>query len=168
MKLELARLEHIEKISNLVNEAYRGKIGWTKETDLVQGNRTTASDIKSIILNSNSHLLISLEQNKIIACICVEQINNEAYIGLFAVAPNKQAKGIGKQVLQFAEQYSINNFTFDKFVMVVVSQREELISYYERRGYTRVGKIKQYPTNLNVGIPKVENLTIEYLEKNKL
>lgn len=168
MKLELARLEHIEKISNLVNEAYRGKIGWTKETDLVQGNRTTASDIKSIILNSNSHLLISLEQNKIIACICVEQINNEAYIGLFAVAPNKQAKGIGKQVLQLAEQYAINNFTFEKFVMVVVSQREELISYYERRGYTRVGKIKQYPTNLNVGIPKVENLTIEYLEKNKL
>lgn len=168
MKLELARLEHIEKISNLVNEAYRGKIGWTKETDLVQGNRTTASDIKSIILNSNSHLLISLEQNKIIACICVEQIHNEAYIGLFAVAPNKQAKGIGKQVLQLAEQYSINNFTFDKFVMVVVSQREELISYYERRGYTRVGKIKQYPTNLNVGIPKFENLTIEYLEKNNL
>jgi ribosomal protein S18 acetylase RimI-like enzyme len=50
--------------------------------------------------------------------------------------------------------------------MVVVSQRKELISYYERRGYTRIGKIKEYPININVGTPKVANLTIEYLEKN--
>lgn len=166
LKLELARLEHIDQISNLVNEAYRGKTGWTKETDLVQGNRTTADDIKSIILNPNTHLLIYLDKNNIIACICIEKINNDAYIGLFAVTPNNQTKGIGKLVLQLAEQYAINKFRIDRFVMVVVSQRKELISYYERRGYTRVGKIKEYPTNLNVGIPKVENLTIEYLEKN--
>jgi ribosomal protein S18 acetylase RimI-like enzyme len=166
LKLELARSEHIEKISNLVNEAYRGKTGWTKETDLVQGNRTTADDIKSIILNPNTHLLIYPYKNNIIACICIEKLNNEAYIGLFAVTPQNQSKGIGKLVLQLAEQYAINKFTIDKFVMVVVSQRKELISYYERRGYIRIGKIKEYPININVGTPKVANLTIEYLEKN--
>ena len=44
---------------------------------------------------------------------------------------------IKDKILQLAEQYAINNLTFDKFVMAVVSQRKELISYYERRGYTR-------------------------------
>ncbi|WP_069472062.1 GNAT family N-acetyltransferase [Candidatus Marithrix sp. Canyon 246] len=166
MKLELARLEHIDQISNLVNQAYRGKTGWTKETDLVQGNRITPNEIKSIILNPNTHLLIYPDKNNIIACICIEKINHDAYIGLFAVTPKNQSKGIGKLVLQLAEQYAINKFTIDKFVMVVVSQRKELISYYQRRGYTRIGKIKKYPININVGTPKVANLTIEYLEKN--
>ncbi len=49
--------------------------------------------------------------------------------------------------------------------MVVVSQRTELIAYYERRGYTRTGKTKEYPTHLNVGVPLKSDLTVEYLEK---
>jgi hypothetical protein len=49
--------------------------------------------------------------------------------------------------------------------MVVISQREELISFYERRGYRRTGEIAEYPLHLNVGVPRAEGLTIEYLEK---
>jgi hypothetical protein len=49
--------------------------------------------------------------------------------------------------------------------MIVISQREELVSYYERRGYIKIKTNQEYPKNLDVGSPKVGGLTIEHLEK---
>jgi len=41
------------------------------QTGLVQGNRTTQNDIKSIILNPNTHLLIYPDKKEIITLILV-------------------------------------------------------------------------------------------------
>lgn len=166
MKLELANLEHINEIIKLVNEAYRGDIGWTKETNLVSGCRTTKQEIESLISNQNNHLLIYIENSQMVSCICIEQLQDQCYIGLFAVKPSIQNKGIGKKVLELAEEYAKLKFFIKKFIMVVISQREELIEYYQRRGYSKNGTIKEYPKNLDVGIPLTNNLTIEYLEKD--
>ena len=66
----------------------------------------------------------------------------------------------------FFIKFAKNILKVTKFIMVVVSQREELIAFYERRGYKKTGEILEYPVHLNVGIPAVAGLTIEYLEKN--
>ena len=50
--------------------------------------------------------------------------------------------------------------------MVVISQREELVSYYKRRGYIKIKTNQKYPKNLDVGNPKVGGLTIGHLEKD--
>ena len=50
--------------------------------------------------------------------------------------------------------------------MLVISQREELVSYYERRGYIKIKINQDYPKNLDVGNPKTKGLTIEHLEKS--
>jgi len=68
--------------------------------------------------------------------------------------------------LHQAESYASTKLNAKKYIMVVVSQRTELIAYYERRGYIRTGDIQKYPNHLNVGVPLVDGLTIEYLEKN--
>lgn len=49
--------------------------------------------------------------------------------------------------------------------MTVVSQRTELIAYYERRAYHRTGIIKKFPVHRSVGVPFDNTLTIEYLDK---
>ena len=165
VKLELANIRQLAEVLNLVNLAYRGEIGWTKETDIVQGNRATESEIERAILDPNSHFLVYVENNKLLACIRIEAKQEEAHIGLFAVDPQLQGKGIGKMVLAAAEKYAASNLYSKKFVMAVVSQRPELIAYYERRGYSRTGFIEEYPVHLNVGIPKTNELTVEYLAK---
>ncbi|SPL72163.1 hypothetical protein KPC_3341 [Acinetobacter stercoris] len=48
--------------------------------------------------------------------------------------------------------------------MYVLNRREELISYYERHGYTKKGIIQHYPLSLNVGIPKLEVSLIELIK----
>ena len=156
----------VEEINSLVNLSYRGRAGWTKETEIISGARSTMEEVKEYLLNPSAHLLIVRDENRIIACICVEVRDNRGFIGYFAVHPECQGDGLGKAVLSKAEEFAKNILKVSKYIMVVVSQRPELIEYYERRGYSRTGEILDYPTDLNVGTPLSGNLTIEYLEKN--
>lgn len=164
--LEEANYEQIDEIFNLINMAYRGESGWTKETDIVSGNRADLEEVKEYISNQKSHLLVASENGNVKACICVEESEDCVYIGFFAVHPNYQGMGVGKDILFQAERFASEQLGVRKYVMVVVSQREELISFYERRGYVRTGNIEKYPAHLNVGVPLNSDLTIEYLEKN--
>ncbi|MEN8215560.1 MAG: GNAT family N-acetyltransferase [Pseudomonadota bacterium] len=166
LKLELANNDDIKELCDLVNAAYRGKLGWTKETEIIDGNRTTDHEIRSLISSPNTYLFIARENNKIISCICIEKNDHQAYIGLLAVNPAYQNKGLGKHILNLAESYAVNHLKISEFMMAVISQRKELIAFYERRGYKRTGNIEAYPIHLNVGTPRIDNLTIEYLKKH--
>jgi len=163
--LEKAREQHIQEVCELVNVAYRGEEGWTKETDFVEGERASITEIEGYLADPNAHLLICINNNEIVSCICIEKNDGGVYIGLFAVHPKLQGTGLGKEILSQAEDYASRELKAKKYVMVVLSQRKELIEYYERRGYVRIGNKKEYPVHLNVGTPLRNDLTIEYLEK---
>jgi ribosomal protein S18 acetylase RimI-like enzyme len=165
LKLDLVTLKYAQEVCDLINISYRGSDGWTKETHLIKGDRISLSDVKKLIQKDNNYLLAYFKDDKAIATISLEMIDSACYIGAFAVSPYWQNKNIGKEVLKLAQNYAIKKLHPKKFVMVVVSQREELIRYYERRGYKRLGKKELYPVDLNVGIPLLDNLQIEYLEK---
>jgi hypothetical protein len=49
--------------------------------------------------------------------------------------------------------------------MSVITLRDELIAYYERRGYRRTGQFSPFPTDLHDTRPLVDNLQFETLEK---
>ena len=166
MKLDIANITDAVRVCELLNLAYRGGEGWTTESTLVEGNRCSESDIIADIKSPNNDLLVYKADNIIQACISVQKNDNSAYIGSFAVNPKLQNSGIGKKVLNLAEQYAATSFQPKQFIMVVLSSRTELIQYYERRGYQRNGNIKEYPMHLNVGVPFTPDLTIEELTKN--
>jgi ribosomal protein S18 acetylase RimI-like enzyme len=157
-----------EVIANLVNMAYRPESaasGWTHEYDLVSGSRTNADQILEIISKPDSVILLGIKGSEIVACIHIEKDGSNGCIGMFAVNPAVQGAGIGKQMLAYAEGVATENFSSDKFIMVVVSSRSELISFYQRRGYHKTGSIMDYPLSAGAGIPKQSGLKIEILEK---
>src|ERR1700722_839243 len=63
-----------------------------------------------------------------------------AYLGMFAVRPDLQARGYGKFILSVAENYAISNWNVAYIEMGVLIQRPELVSYYNRRGYIDTGR----------------------------
>ncbi|MDP1558832.1 MAG: GNAT family N-acetyltransferase [Nitrosomonas sp.] len=163
--IEQAQPGQPDEISDLVNLTYRGDVGWTRETHIVQGDRTNRNEVSSAIANPAAHFLVVNQEQKLASCIYVAKEENSAYIGFFSVHPSLQGKGVGKHVLKQAEAFALAKMDIQKFVMFVVSQRPELIAFYERRGYVRTGRIETYPLHPGIGVPKVKGLTIEYLEK---
>ncbi len=134
-------------IAALIESAYRGdesRRGWTTEADLIEGNRTNAAEIATFIAEPNAHFLMALEDGRLIGCALIRNNNGEGYFGMFAVSPRLQGGGHGKQILAHAEQ-SIRTFWNCKTVaMTVISIREDLIAYYQRRGYQQTAT-KPFP-----------------------
>ena len=67
--------------------------------------------------------------------VTVQRDGNTAKIGLIAVNPNIQGKGIGTKLLQAAEYYAIKN-NMDK--MLIPTQKENIsaCSFYKKNGYS--------------------------------
>jgi ribosomal protein S18 acetylase RimI-like enzyme len=155
-------------IAALVNAAYRGESsrqGWTTEADLLDGLRTTAADVQQLIESEHSVILVCVSGDDLIASVCLEKKADAAYIGMFVVNPTMQGSGIGKQLLTYAESYAVEQWSVSRFCMHVITQRDALISFYERRGYRRTGVVKAFPVNPEMWQPKKTGLQFELLEK---
>ncbi len=86
---------------------------------------------------------------------------------MFAVSPGQQNGGIGKQVLAEAERRVAADFGCTRLRMTVIDLREELIAWYERRGYRRTGEHAPFPYgDERFGIPRRDDLRFEWLEKD--
>lgn len=165
MMLQLASMSNSQAIMDLLNSAYRGSQGWTAEGHLVTGDRIDLQGVKLAIEDKSTDFLVLCRQTEIIACICLQYNEHQAYIGSFAVDPQYQAEGLGKQVLIAAEKYAKTRPEIREYAMVVIEERHELIAYYERRGYQKNGQVEPYPTELNSGLPTTDNLNIVHLIK---
>lgn len=164
-RLEKADQEQAQAIADLVNLAYRGEAGWTKETHIIQGDRTNRQEVETAMAHPSAYFFIVNQLQKLASCIYIVKENDYAYIGFFSVHPSLQGKGLGKYVLEQAEAFALSTLGVHKFVMFVISQRPELIAFYQRRGYLRTSRVETYPLHLGIGVPKISGLTIEYLEK---
>lgn len=163
--LKSARPEHCHDICNLVNLTYRGNTGWTRETHIIGGNRTNLDEITTTSAKPGGQFYVTHLEQQLTTCIYLAKEQDHAYIGFFSVHPDFQNMGIGKHILSQTETIAKKQLAVDKIRMFVVSQRPELIAFYQRRGYQRTGNREAYPLQLKIGVPKVSGLTIEYLEK---
>jgi hypothetical protein len=69
-------------------------------------------------------------------------------------------------VLAEAERLAREDFGCASMRMTVIDCRDELIAFYERRGYRRTGIRKPFPYgNPRYGLPKRDDLRFEVLEK---
>jgi ribosomal protein S18 acetylase RimI-like enzyme len=163
-----AIMADVERIVALVNSAYRGessRAGWTTEADLLAGQRTDAEEVGNLISSADSLILLGMNGEKIIGSVHLQHGKHVAYLGMLVIQPVMQGHGLGKKLMQAAEATAIKMWGVEKMLMYVVTLRHELIAFYQRRGYHRTGKIKEFPQKVRFGIPKVAGLQIELLEK---
>ncbi|ONG39861.1 hypothetical protein BKE30_08830 [Alkanindiges hydrocarboniclasticus] len=158
-----ATMQDASALVALVNRAYRptsGQEGWTHESNWITAQRISLEQLQSLLQQPSNYLLIAeclpLEKHnpQIVGCVLLSWHSPVLQIGLLTVEPHYQAQHIGRQLLDYAEQQGRQLFQPDIFEMSVVHTRQELIAYYERRGYQQTGQIKPYPLDQNVGTPK--------------
>ncbi|MFC0678841.1 GNAT family N-acetyltransferase [Lysobacter korlensis] len=162
-----------DAIVALVESAYRGdasRAGWTTEADLLDGRRTGADDVAACIARPRSTILLAeLDDDggrDLVACAHVADEDGAGYFGMFSVRPGLQGGGIGKRLLEHAERFVREHWSLPVMRMTVIDVRDELIAFYERRGYRRTGIVKPFPYgDERFGIPRRDDLRFEVLEK---
>lgn len=170
------RIGDIDKVSDvdcapaltvLVNDAYRGRSGvgrWTSEAHLVSGARMTVKAMTALIRDSNTDLYVVLENAEPIGCISAAKVTDATIeFGCFAVAPHLHGSGLGKYLLDYVERACGENCAL--FQVVVVSENNALVSFYQKRGYTLTETRKPYPLDAGVGIPLSGELDLVVLQK---
>lgn len=161
--------DDIPALIALVTSAYRGeasKQGWTTEADMLDGQRIDAEALRHDIDRAQSRILIAEQDGTLVACAHVAVEEGAGYFGMFAVDPKRQGDGLGKQVIAEAERVAREEWRLPAMRMTVIDIRDELIAFYERRGYRRTGLKKPFPYgDQRYGIPKRDDLRFEILEK---
>jgi ribosomal protein S18 acetylase RimI-like enzyme len=160
----------IDAIVALVESAYRGDVsrqGWTTEADFLDGRRTGTDDVGECIRKPQSVILLAeAAHDGLLACAHVAVENGAGYFGMFSVRPNLQGSGVGKALLAEAERMAREDWKLPAMRMTVIDIRDELIAFYERRGYRRTGIKKPFPYgDARFGLPKRPDLRFEVLEK---
>jgi GNAT superfamily N-acetyltransferase len=162
----------IDAIVALVESAYRGdtsRQGWTTEADLLDGQRTDAPAVRALIAagpGEQRALLVALDGSDFVGCCHLERRGpGEAYFGMFAVRPDGQGRGRGGAILAEAERIA-REWGADTLTMTVIRQRDDLIAWYERRGYRRTGQTRPFPYgDPRYGLPTRSDLEFIVLAK---
>ncbi|QLJ01845.1 GNAT family N-acetyltransferase [Streptomyces sp. NEAU-sy36] len=159
----------VDALVALIQSAYRGddsRAGWTTEADILEGQRTDPEGVVEVIKSPGSRLLTVERDGRIVACCQLEHRGEHAYFGMFAVSPTQQGAGLGKAVIAEAERQARENWGVSEMHMTVISVREDLIAWYERRGYRRTGRMSPFPYgDERFGIPRRDDLQFELLVK---
>jgi ribosomal protein S18 acetylase RimI-like enzyme len=188
-----ATLADVSAVVELVESAYRGeasRAGWTTEADLLDGQRTDEIEIREIIRGAHSRIRLAeqspaglqiLDQIQahtpsqeralphaasLVGCVRIENAGDAGYIGMVSVLPTLQSAGIGRQLLHEAERVIRDELRLPRARMTVIGQRDTLIAWYQRRGYSLTGKQEKFPYGQpRAGTPRRDDLYFEILEK---
>lgn len=165
---------------------YRGKESWTTEHHLVKGERISQDRLLELITEQKDKLFVaclsgeppcsSVSENggntgTVAGCICAEWAKNHddldlpednAMLGLFAVDPAFQSRGIGKSLMKHAEQFIKQEWECSRIVMWVIEQRGDIMQWYKRCGYLDTGE--QLPFVMP-DLALIENMQFNVLAK---
>ena len=164
-----ATVADVPAIVGLVTSAYRGeasRIGWTTEADLLDGERIDPGVLRADIERPRSRVLLVERDGALVACAHVAVEDGAGYFGMFAVRPDLQGAGLGNALLLEAERVVRDEWMLAALRMTVIDVRDELIAWYERRGYALTGEDRPFPADdPRFGIPRRDDLIFSVMEK---
>lgn len=171
LPLELATESDLPAIVELMNAAFRGTDGirgWSIEADCISGQRTDESLLSEEIAGGALYLL-AREDSALKGCVSLEAGTPEKWhMGSLAVRPDAQKTGFGSELLSAAEDYAVKHGA-RTIEMTVLSVRNALILWYERRGYRRTGELRPFPYgDKRFGTPTRDDLEFMVFEKGLL
>ena len=171
MLLHRATPQDASRVADLVNVAFGGgaadAAGWTYEDGLFDGDRIDADEVLELISVPGAQMLLWIAEREVSGCAYLKPLDGAAYLGLLAVRPGMQDRGIGSAIMSECERIARAEWKARAMrISVITSHRPELTAFYERRGYVRTGRYKKFERRQALRAPpRVDGLEVEWMHK---
>lgn len=126
----VASLADAEALTRLINAAFR------VELPFIDGDRIDAEGVRSYM--AKGKFLVTEDAASLAGCVYVELRGDRGYLGLLGVDPPRQGTGLGRKIMDAAEDYfrEAGCLAID---LRIVSAREPLPAFYRHLGYLETG-----------------------------
>ena len=132
------------QITAVINAAFR-----IAEEFFIDGNRITQAEVEESL--AKGAFLLAEVNGKLNGCVYVELRGERSYLGLLSVDPTCQQGGLGSFLMIEAEKYCRERGSHGMDILIV-SLREDLPSFYQKRGYVERGTTP-FPDDVPTRIP---------------
>lgn len=134
--VRIATALDIPAITSITNAAF------TVE-NFIDGTRTDENGVAELMAKGT--FLVAEESKVVIASVYVELRGPRGYFGMLSVDPWQQKRGLGRVMVEAAEDYC-RRHECTAMDITVLSLRTELPPYYRKLGYVETGTEEFHPS----------------------
>jgi GNAT superfamily N-acetyltransferase len=129
LRIRLATCDDMKAMIAIINGAFVVE-------DFIEGTRTDAANMTEM-MHRGEFLLGEASSGELLACVYTEVRGERGYLGMLAVDPQRQGTGIGRLMVEAAENHC-RSHGCRWMDLRVLSPRAELLPFYEKLGYAQI------------------------------
>ena len=153
----MASNEDAEEVARVINAAF------VVERIAFDGDRTSPGGVREL-MNKGTFLVAeggtatkappaaSPNKPESIGCVYVERRGDHTYLGLLSVAPELQGKGLGRQLVDAAEEHSRSMGCKAMDLRIISPRADSLLPFYKHLGYVEAGTAP-FPSDVHAKVP---------------
>ncbi|HYL62067.1 MAG TPA: GNAT family N-acetyltransferase [Candidatus Methylomirabilis sp.] len=122
--------QDVNSLTRLINVAF------VVESFVFEGDRVDTAAVQAYM--KSGQFLLAENEGGLAGCVYVELRGNRGYVGLLSVDPQQQGTGLGRKLMNAAENY-FRAAGCEGVDLRIISQRTPLPSFYRHLGYSEAG-----------------------------
>ena len=130
ISLRFAQSVDVEPLARLINAAF------VVEQPFIEGDRIDPGGVRAYM--EKGKFLVAEDAHGLAGCVYLELRGERGYLGLLGVEPRRQGTGLGRKLMEAAENYfrAANCRAID---LRIISPRRPLPGFYAHLGYAETG-----------------------------
>lgn len=129
-RLRVAVAADVEPLARLINASF------VVEQPFIEGERIEPAGVREYM--QKGKFLVAEDAAGLAGCVYVELRGERGYLGLLGVEPQRQGRGLGRRLMDAAENY-FRAAGCQAIDLRIISPRTPLPAFYEHMGYAQTG-----------------------------
>lgn len=142
-RTRIAVAADVEALAQLINAAF------VVEQPFIEGERIDPAGVREYM--QKGKFLVAEDATGLAGCVYVELRGERGYLGLLGVVPARQGTGLGRKLMEAAEDY-FRAAGCRGIDLRIISPRTPLPAFYEHMGYAQTGTAP-FATDVPVKVP---------------